>query len=163
MEPPSNLPTEKVTETKTVSGSPTSFSPRDHYPGIITAFDIRNLPSIDKLSNLLNQGLYYNSDGQVDLPWMRSVGFNFGTSSVPSVDLKNLMGFAKQMYKTIYTDNEAPYKLPLKPNEIHDKIELLKTSPFLTNLPSTNPMGQLSSKIGGNIKSLILDTLAQIR
>lgn len=160
---PDNLPTAEVTSTTTVSGSPPSFVATEYYPEIIQAFNSRNATIINGLTNVLNQALYYSSNGQVHLQWMRQVNFNFGMDGIPSVDLKNLMGFAKQLYMLVFTNHGEPDKQPLNPQEIEKRINLLKTSQFVGNLSSTNPVGQLSSKIGGNIKTIINDYLLQIK
>lgn len=164
MEAPGNLPSEKVTETKTVSGAPTPFDIVEYYPNVVPAFGNQNYNWIRALVNTLNQALYYTSDGQVELKWMQSNNFNFGTTVVPSVDLKNLMNFAKQVHNTIFTNNGTKDgDTPLKPDEIAKRIAPLKSSSFISNLSNTNPMGQLSSKIGGNVKTLINNILLQIR
>lgn len=163
MSQPDNLQTDEVTQTKTVSGSPPSFNPADFYPNIIKTFNPRNMPIINGLTNALNQALYYTSNGKVHLQWMRSVNFNFGTDDIPSVDLKNLMGFAKQLYNSIFTNNGDTDTQALNSTEIIQRIAPLKSSQFINNLSNTNPMGQLSAKIGGNIKTIINNYLLQIQ
>lgn len=158
-----NTPTAGVTATTPVSGSPPAFKATDYYPGIIVAFTPRNAVLINNLADLLNQALYYNSGGKVNLSWMRSINFNFGIDNTPSLDLKNLMGFSKQVYRQLFTNNGAMDKQPLTPKEIEERLAPLKGSLFLSNLPVTNPMGQLASKIGGNIKIFINNILLQIK
>jgi hypothetical protein len=94
---------------------------------------------------------------------MQNNSFNFGIDNVPSVDLKNLMGFAKQLHSTIFTNNGEQDDRALNSEEIGKRIATLKNSSFLSNLSTSNPMGQLQSKLGDNVKSLIKDTLNQIR
>lgn len=163
MEAPENLPTEEVAKTKTVSGSPSHFNIVQYYPTIITAFGSQNMNWITKLIDVVNQGLFYTSDGQIQLKWMENNSFNFGTDNVPSVDLKNLMGFSKQIYSHIFTNNGSEYERALTPEEISKKIQVLKSSSFLSNLSQSNPMGQLKSKLGSDIKTLINDILLQIK
>lgn len=163
MEPPSNLPTEEVTETKTVSGSPSYFDIVQYYPTIITAFGSQNMSWITKLVDVVNQGLFYTSDGQIQFKWMENNSYNFGTDSVPSVDLKNLMGFSKQIYSNLFTNNGVEYERQLTVEEIAKKIQALKSSSYLSSLSQSNPMGQLQSKLGTNIKTLINDILLQIK
>lgn len=159
---PADLPTDGVTQTTTVSGTPPSFRPTDYYPGIMTGFTSKNVPIIDKLSDVLNLALFYNSGGKIHLPWMRAQNFNFSTD-VPSVDLKNLMGFAKQVYHTLYSNNGEQDKAQLTPEQIVQRIAPLKTSIFISNLSSSNPTGQLAAKLGGNAKTLLNDLLLQIK
>lgn len=161
-QPPTALPTTEVAQTQTVSGSPISFIATDYYPSIIIAFTPKNATIINNLSNLLNTSLFYTSNGQTQLAWMRSVNFNFSTDDVPSIDLKNIMGFCKQLYNNVYTDHGSPDKVQLKPEEIAKRIAPLKNSSFISNMSATNPTGQLSTKIGGNLKTMITDFLLQI-
>lgn len=160
--PPANLPTEEVTKTKTVSGSPQSFIATDYYPTITMGFGSNNANIINYLTYILNNGLYYTSDGQVSLKLMHSNNFSVGTTSVPSEDLKNLMNFVKQVYSELF-NRGTEFKQKLTSEEINERISRLKSSNFLNNLSSTNPMGQLSNKIGGNIKTLINNYLLQIK
>lgn len=163
IEPPSNLPSEEVAKTKTVSGAPSYFDIVQYYPTIITAFGSQNMNWITKLVDVLNQALFYTSDGKIQLKWMQNNSFNFGVDSAPSPDLKNLMGFSKQIYSNLFTNNGSKYEKQLTTEEISKKIQTLKSSSFLSNLSQSNPMGQLQSKLGGNIKTLINDILLQIK
>lgn len=163
MEAPDNLPSEEVSKTKTVSGSPSYFDITQYYPTVITGFGSQNMSWLTKLIDVINQSLFYTSDGQIQFKWMQNNSFNFTTDGVPSVDLKNLMGFSQQIYHIIFTNNGEQYTQQLKPEEIAKKIQALKSSSFLSNLSQSNPMGQLQSKLGDNVKTLINDILLQIK
>jgi hypothetical protein len=80
-----------------------------------------------------------------------------------SVDLKNLMGFSKQIHSTIFTNNGEKDEKPLSSAEIKQRIDKLKTSSFVSNLSTSNPMGQVQSKLGANVKTVINDILLQIK
>lgn len=163
MEAPENLPTEEVTQTKTVSGTPSHFDIVQYYPTIITAFGFQNMNWITKLVDVVNQALFYTSDGKIQFKWMENNSFNFSSDGVPSTDLRNLMGFTKQIHDNLFTNNGAEYKQALNSEEIKKKIQTLKSSSFLSNLSQSNPMGQLKSKLGGDVKTLINDILLQIK
>lgn len=161
--PPANLPTSSVANTKPVAGSPPSFKADDWYPSLRIGFQNKNVPWINGLANLLNTSLYYSSDGKTHLNWMRSVNFNFGTDQVPSVDLKNLMLFSKMVYQQLFTNLGQAYTQQLTPEQIAEKIQYLRTSQPFNNLSQVSPTGQLSTKIGGNLKTLIYNYLLQIK
>ena len=163
MEPPANLPIDEATKPKVVSGSPNAFNITEYYPGLENAFGGTNFNWIKRLVDIINQALYYTSDGKIELKWMQNNNFSFDTSSVYSVDLKNLMGFAKQLHDYILTNNGKKDAQPLNSIDISKRIAPLKSSNFISNLSTSNPMGQLQSKIGGNVKTLINDILAQIK
>ena len=154
--------TNSTVQTQTVTGQPKPFNPVSYYPSITLAFG-RNVPFIIQLSNILNLGLYYTSNGATDLFWMYSQNFNFDMSSASNEDLKNLMGFAKQVHQFIFTNSGTLDKVALNAQNIADRIAPLKISKFIQNLSNTNPIGQLSAKIGGNIKTIINNLLLQIR
>lgn len=159
---PTDLPTDQVNKTNTVSGSPPSFQATDFYPTIIKGFTSRNSVLINQLSELLNQALFYSSNGQINLSKMKSDNFNTGTTNVPSEVLKYLMNFSKQVFQQLYNSGQD-YKQQLTPDDIKNRVDILKNSNFLNNLPTTNIAGQLATKIGGNIKTLIINLLTQIK
>lgn len=161
--PPPNLPSEEVSKTKTVSGAPSYFDIVQYYPTIITAFGSQNMNWITRLINVVNQALFYTSDGQIQFKWMENNNFNFGIDSAPSPDLKNLMGFSKQIHDNIFLNNGSKHEKQLTSEEISKKVQNLKSSSFLSNLSQTSPMGQLKSKLGGDAKTLIKDILLQIK
>lgn len=158
-----NLPTEQVAQTKPVSGSPPTFVASQWYPSMLVGFQAKNIPWINGLTNLLNVAMFYTSNGQISMPWMRQQNFIFGADQVPSVDLRNLMNFSKLIYQHFFTDLGQPYQQALTPQQIADKINLLRNSPFFTNLSATSPTGQLAAHIGGNLRELIRDYLQQIK
>jgi len=161
--PPPNTPTPQVAQTQTVSGSPPIFIATDWYPSIIIGFQSKNAPIINGLSNLLNTTLFYTSGGQVHLRWMREQNFTFGSDQFPSSNLRNLMNFSKLIYQQIFTNMGVPYQQPLTPQQIAEKIALLRSSQFLGNLSATNPTSQLATKISGNVRELITNFLLRIK
>lgn len=159
---PTNLPTD-ATANNPVTGSPPSFNATDYYPSITIGFTSKNVPWINGLVNLLNTSLFYASAGKVHIPWMRSVNFNFGTDQAPSVDLRNIMNFTKLVYNQIFTNLGQAYQQPLNPQQIAEKKRILLSSQAFNNLSQVNPSSQLSTKIGGNLKTLINNYLLQIK
>jgi hypothetical protein len=158
-----DLPTTQVAQTTSVSGAPTSFVASNLYPTIVSGFSSRNIGYINALADLLNTTIFYNSNGQLDLNRMKSNNFNVGLTSVPSADLKDLMGFSKALYNVVFTNHGQEFKKQLSPQEIAELINNLKNNQFLQNLPSTNPVGQLGTKVEGNIKTLIVNYLSNIK
>ncbi len=150
-------------EAKSVSGSPIDFDITTKYPTTILGLTAKNIAPLNKVGDLLNNALYYLSDGEKDLEWMKSVNFNFDTSAAFSIDLKNVMIFSKLLYHNLMTNLGVDFKEQLPANEIANRVRILSTSQPLTSLSSSNLSGQLSSKIGGNLKTLILQALTQIK
>jgi hypothetical protein len=148
--------------TTTVAGSPQTFIASDYYPTVL-AFSAKDAVIINDLSNVLNNALYYSSNGKIHLQWMKSVNFNFDMSNTPSADLHNLMGFTKQVYLQLYTNNGQLDKKALSAQEIINRLNSLKYSQYLNNMSATSTNSQLDTKIGGNLKTLINNYLLQIK
>lgn len=156
---PEGLPTEEVAATQIVSGSPPSFISSNYYPDLAIAFNSKNIPIINNLSNIINQALYYTSNGKIHLPWMYNRNFNFDSSISPSIELKNLMNFSKLMFQQLFSNLNKP----LSSQEILVRVSILSNSSHLTSLPQTNTSGQLTTKIGGDLKTIIKNYLLQIK
>ena len=159
---PTNLPTSGVAQTTPVSGDPRPFVPTQWYPTLAIGFGTRNANIINGFAKLLNVSLYYASSGQVQMDWMRTVNFNFGIDQSPSLELKYLMGFAKEIFKQLYNSG-LKFTKALTPQEISERVNMLRQSQYVSNLPQTNPSGPLGIKIQGNLKTLILDYLNYIK
>lgn len=157
------LPTAQVAQTQSVSGSPPSFVVSNYYPSVILAFGNKNIPWINQLGNIINTSLFYTSNGQISLVTLKNVNFNFESDQAPSVDLKNLINFTKLMYNTIFTNLGQSYTQALNQQQIKDKVTKLFQSQPLNNLSSVNPIGQLATKINGNLKESIKNLLLQIQ
>ncbi len=154
---------EVVPQKHSVSGSPQAFNLVNVYPNIIVGLNQVNANRLSILFNIINQALYYTSDGQIDLSWMRSRNFNFGTTSVIDRDLKNLMEFCKLVYNLLITNRGSTYKAALSAEDLENRVLNLMQSQYLNNLSSTKPNSQLSTKIPGNLKTIILDNLRLIK
>ena len=157
------MATDEANKNKTVAGSPPSFVASNAYPTIIQGFGAANVPWINNLSNVLNDSLYYSSNGQVHLNWMKSNNFNFGTTQIPSDDLKKIMSFCKVVYSHLYTNLGQNFKQPLNQAQIAEIVKFVNSNPALNSLPTVVSNGQLASKIGGNLKTIIQNYLLQIK
>ena len=154
--------TEEVT--KEVEGAPDSFSPLSFYPSMAKGFSPQNLNFIKEICDTVNEAMYYLSDGKRDLTLLRSNNFNI-TTSEPDIMVRNLIAFAKQLYNILFINSKnqnKQYTKLLEKEELQDKIDLLKNSPVLVSLPSTNPP-QLKSKFSSPIKTIILNHLNMIK
>lgn len=157
---PLDTPSEKFVNKNTNLGTPPSFTASDKYPALRTAFNSNAISIINNLSSYLNQALFYASDGNYTMSKLFSINFNFSPTMIPNVnrDLKFLVLFAKEVYNTIYNAGNKYIDL-LKKEEYVNKINNLLQSQNLNNLSQTNPTGQLSIKMGGNIKTDIINFL----
>lgn len=157
------LPQDTTTPSTVVSGSPPSFIASNFYPSMMVGLQSKNVPWVNGLANILNTALYYTSGGKVHMPWLRQTNFNFATDQAPSVDLRNILSFSKLVYNQLFSDHGAAFEVALSPEQLADRIRILSNSPFFNNLSQVSNTGQLASKIGGNLKTIINDYLLQIK
>lgn len=157
------LPQDTTTPNTVVSGSPPTFIASNFYPSMMVGLQAKNVPWVNGLANILNTALYYTSGGKVHMPWLRQTNFNFATDQAPSADLRNILNFSKLVYNQLFTNHGANFEQALIPEQIAERIRILANSSFFNNLSQVNPTGQLASKIGGNLKTIINDYLLQIK
>jgi hypothetical protein len=157
------MTTDEVNKMTSVAGTPPVFLASSIYPSLIIGFTAKNVPWINGLSNVLNEALYYSSNGQVNLTIMRNNNFTTDTSQMPSEDLKNIAIFCKMVYQYLFTNKGANFTQALTPQEISEKVNFLNNHQSLNNLPVSMSSGQLTAKLGGNLKTIIKNYLLQIK
>lgn len=155
-----NIPTEEKVNEKPNIGTPPNFSASSKYPGLRKGFSPNAITIVDNLSSYMNKALFYASDGQYNMTKLSSNNFNFSPTMIPSTnrDLKNLLLFSKEIYSHIYNSGNN-YESLLNAKDYKFKINTLLQSQNLTSLAQTNPTGQLAMKMGGNIKTDIINLL----
>ncbi len=156
-------PTDEVNKTISISGSPPNFIASNYYPSIIIAFKSKNATLINQLLSLLNNAIFYSSNSKLNIDYLRQLNFSISGDQANSEALKNIIKFSKQVYQFILTDTGKNYKKPLLPEEIENKINILKSSQFLNQIPSTVATSQLAVKVGGDVKTKIKNLLDQIK
>lgn len=141
-------------------GEPPDFNPTNLYPTLTKAFAPNALGVINRLSNYINDAIFYASNGQYSLKNFYNVNFNFSPTMIPSTNrnLNFLAMFAKEMYKELYNSNNA-YTAPLNKELYSNKINALLQSQYLNNLSQVNPNSQLAKKMGGNVKIEVINIL----
>jgi hypothetical protein len=151
-----------ITAPNSVSGTPQRFIVAELYPTAVTGLTPANTDKLTLVMSNINQAIYYSSNGKFDLMDLKNSSFIKDVSGeIP--DLRNLILFSQLIYNNLLTDAGAKFEKQLSPQEIKRRIDLLIGSMPLNNLPSTNPTGQLSTKIHGNLKELIKTKLREIK
>lgn len=144
-----------------VAGSPTAFDPFAYYPTMITAWGSNNLTPIRQLSHILNIAIYVLSSGALDMNRLRGNNFNIDTSQYPDIVLRGMLNYALQVYRTVYSNFTAPFTAPLKDKA--QRVQKLHNLLTTFQIPDGGINTFLNSKLGGNLKTFILDTLALIK
>lgn len=143
------------------TGTPPTFQASSRYPSLRIAFNTSGaINIIDNLSSYLNNALFYASNGKYYMQQLFQQGFNYSASDLPTSakDLKLLLLFTKEIFVQIY-NRGAGYTKPLTKEEFTRKISLLLENQNLMDLSQVNPTGQLSIKMGGNIKTDLIKFL----
>lgn len=148
------------------AGSPPSFIASAKYPSLYKAFSIEAANIIDQFSSYLNKCIFYASNGQHSMEKLFQIGFNFSTTSIPSnlkdaKDLKHLMLFGQEVFKILYNSGNT-YNAQLNKSEYLSKINPLIQSSNLNVISASNPNGELYMKMGGDIKTNLLNLLKKL-
>jgi len=147
---------DQVIENRTVTGSPQSFNLLEHYPKLNTIHSPYNLAILNNLVDLLNMSIYILSEGRIDL--LKFKQSNFLYSETQTESLKELLGITKLVFINLIAISNK-----LESKDIHDRIKLIKSSKFYSNLSSSTINAFLITKIGGNLKQLITNYLDKLK
>lgn len=160
--------TDQPTETEqkpTVPGSPNAFQASSFYPTLNKGWGTQNARIIDGLINVLNTILYYSSNGQVQMTGgnkpLSSNNFQIDESAYGD-PMRKILLFSKTVFKELL-NSKNDFAQPLPDNERRARIARVKADQSLNSLPTTNPTGQLGTKLPSNAKTLIITYLDQLR
>jgi len=146
-----------------VAGAPYAYDPYSYYPTMTLGWGIANVNWIRRLSNIINNAIYFLSQGQLDLNKIRMVNFVVDVSKYPDRVLTAVVKFALQVYRMIYTHQTADFKTALLPEDKTAVVTQLKNFLPYFQIPDGPINVALVNKIGGNLKQVLFDTLTQIR
>lgn len=153
----------ETTGPTTVSGSPTDCSVVSYFPTSSETWGANNLTFIQQIINDLNDGIYVLSQGQLDFNKLRAQAFNVDVSKYPDRILKNIIIFSKLVYNVMLTDNGSNFANQLTPEIKKQKISQLTGALSNGGIPDGGINQFLTTKIGGNLKSLITNNLSNIK
>ena len=155
--------TTETTGTPTVSGSPTDCSIVSYFQSAPKAWGANNLNYMQSIVNYLNNGIYVLSQGQMDFNNLRVQNFNVDTSKYPDRVLKNIVIFSKLVYNVMLTDNGKDFAVQLTPETKGQKLKQLNGAVTTGGIPDGVINQFLSTKIGGNLKDLLVSNLSNIK
>jgi len=158
------IPANTTAGPTTVSGSPTKCDVITYFPGVIKAWGPGNLHFIQKIVDVLNEGIYVLSHGQMDFNTLRISQFNAGTTKYPDRVQTNIIKFSKEIYNYLLTDLGKPFAADeLVPETKKTKIAHLAGALSTSGIPDSGINQFLQTKIGGSLKALILSQLNNIK
>lgn len=158
-QPPAN----ETTGPTTVSGSPTKCDILVYFPSLIKAWGSNNLTFIQGLVDSLNEGIFVLSQGQVDFNKLRAQQFNVDAGKYPDRVLKNIVKFSQSVYNSLLTEGGKEFSEALTPEAKKSKITQLNGALGTSGIPDGVINQFLSTRVGGNLKSMITNDLSNIR
>ena len=141
-------------------GTPPIFIASNKYPSLRKGFSNNAIAMIDKLSTVLNNALFYASNGEFYMDKLFQQNFNYSITDLPSSarDLRLLLLFVKNIFMQFY-NNGVAYTQMLNKQQYEEKVNSLLKSPNLDSLSRLNPSSQLAVKLGVNLKTQIIEIL----
>ncbi len=154
-----------TTENKpTVAGAPSAFLASSYYPTLNTGWGIDNAHVIDGLMQTINIIIFYSSDGELQLTGgttpLAVNNFQIDESKYPD-PLRKLLLFCKTVFKELL-NSRNPFPKALTDEERKARIAMVRNDQSLNSFPSTNPAGQLATKLPTNAKTLIITYLDKL-
>lgn len=154
------------TAQSTVNGYPPNLDVYSLNPNITNGYKINTniITYISYICRILNSALFYTSNGDKNYTFANQYrnGFNSQYTGLKSQDMKHIIDFSKQVFQQIFKNNDN-FQQPLTAKQIYDSILILENSSPLNSIPTTNSSSQLSTNIGGDVKTKIREYLAAIK
>ena len=104
--------------------------------------------------------MHYSTFGKVNFEKLKNNNFSIDSSSLPSPDQKNLVNFSKNIFKYFLNSGNS-FNKKLTSSQIKLFVDDLLSSQEISNLPVSG--GLLSQKISGNLKTLIINLLTNLK
>lgn len=145
----------------TIAPAVEDFIASKEYPTINTGFIPDDVKHINNIAKIINKSLHIPTGGTYNLDWAKRQMFNFEPSSARDINIKNLLGFSKELYKNFFTNNGTNFTKLLESREVLPRVTALKNSTYLNQI--TNVVG--SSKLGqeSDVRDLKQKILQELR
>ena len=155
---------QKLSQQGAQAASPVTNVPPPTLPSILIAhlhegYNGATVQLIVSLVQQLNAALHYASNGQDN--FQKIIDNNLDLSGAAS-DEKNIGALCKRMYITFLNSRNA-FTSKVTGKNITTWATAIVNSPEYNNLSQINPTGILATKLHGNLKSIILDYMNQIK
>lgn len=155
---------QKIAQINNISltkGNPTAVNV-SMFPSVGLAWGSQNLALIQKIIDTLNKSIYQLTNGKIDFDKLRQQNFNVDTSSYDVV-AEGMLNLSKTIYQKILSNEGLAYIQALNPSQKKAIVDGIKGSAALGTIPDGGINSILSNKIGGNFKTIILNSLANIK
>lgn len=159
---------QKIAQTQTTTPTPTQVTGNpaavsvSMFPSVPLAWGANNVSYIQDLVDALNMGMFVLSNGKIDFDKMKQQNFNVDLSSYVA-SIKGVASLAKELSQKVLTNNGVPFKQALTPEEKAAIITGIRGSTTLGTISDGGITTALPAKIGGNLKTIILNLLNNIK
>jgi hypothetical protein len=106
--------------------------------------------------------IYVLSNGGLDVNRLRGNNFIADPSQYSDPILRGLVKWSQQCYRLVFTNSTAPFKSALTLTDKKQRVQSLKNFLNTFQIPDGGINSFLTTKISGNLKMILLDTLSQI-
>lgn len=147
----------------TVAGDPTPVDIVTYFASVSQAWGPANLNFIQQIVNILNYSIYVFSSGQLDFNRLRIGQFSVDASKFPDAVLMAVVRLSQMVYNRILTNAGQPFTAPLTPEDKKARINQMVQTINSSNIPAGAINNFLRTKIGGNLKEMLLSVLPLIK
>lgn len=134
----------------------------NYFPSVIKAWEQNNVTFIKNIIDILNDSIYSLTDGKTDFSKLKQQNFSIDISQFNS-PIKNIVAWAIEFYSNMLSNDGKDFDAKLEKEQRVDIVNKLKQNQLFTSIPDGGINQELSSKIGGNFKTMILNELNAIK
>jgi hypothetical protein len=160
--PSSPASTATSTTPTVVSGSPRPFDPATVSPTLVLGWGANNLNFIRQLVNALNQAIYITSNGKLDFARLYDQSFGIDTSAYTPL-VSALANLGKLVFRRMIKNNGYDFAAPVPTANRMQTVSILTNQIQSPAIPDGAINATLYSKVGGNIRTVLLDIVRQIK
>lgn len=156
----------QATPTPTATPNPpVSIPAAPALPGVLTShlgegYNGATIPVLIGMAQNLSDALHYASGGKDNFQKIMDNNLDLSGSDP---DVKNVGMLSKRIYSTFFNNRNPFSKGKVPANDIHTWADALISASEYNNLSQIKPTSQLAIKLQGNLKSLLLDHVNQIK
>lgn len=132
----------------------------DLFSNLPEGYNAGTVTILTDLMDTLNIALHYSSAGKDN--FNKISGNNLDMSGV-TPDEKNIAMIAERIYNTFLNQKNPFAGKKVTTTNINNWANALLTSPEYAGLAQINPTSELATKLGGNLRDLILNYMNQIK
>jgi hypothetical protein len=146
----------------TVSGSPRPFDPASVSPTLVLGWGANNLNFIRRLVSILSQAIFIASNGKLDYSRLYDQSFGIDASAYSPL-VGALAEIGKLVFRTMIKNNGYDFTAVLPTANRTRVVNMLTAKIQAPAIPDGAINPTLYGKIGGNLRTVLLDIVRQIK